>query len=158
VHRLREVHAAGRELVVGAHQQDLLRLGQPFDRRARLEQLIDRLLDIGQDRGAQPRVRRLRRGARDRRPDGVEEVVETRCRRVRLPRLERGLDDAAALVAHHDEERRVKPIGAVLKRREHGPVGHVCSRAHDEQIAEPGMKDDFGRHARIGTRQHRRER
>ena len=67
-----------------------------------------------------------------------------------------GFDCAALLVAENDDQRDVKMFDRVVDRAEDKRLGDVAGHADDEDFAEPLVKNDLGRNARIGAREHDR--
>ena len=73
------------------------------------------------------------------------------CTRARERRLHR----AAALVAQHDEQRRVQVHAGVLQRAHDLGRDHVAGHANDEELAEARVEHQLGRHARIAAAEDR---
>ena len=71
---------------------------------------------------------------------------------------QRGLHGAAAFVTEHDEQRRVQVHRGVLQRAHDFSGDHVAGDADDEQLAEPRVEDQLGRHARVAAAEDRRVR
>ena len=67
-------------------------------------------------------------------------------------------DRAATRVAEHDDEPRVELLGRELDAADLRRRDDVAGDADDEQIAEPLIEHDLGRHARVGAAEHDRER
>ena len=61
-------------------------------------------------------------------------------------------------MAEHDDEPRVELLGRELDAADLRRRDDVAGDADDEQVAEPLIEDDLGRHARVGAAEHDRER
>jgi hypothetical protein len=68
---------------------------------------------------------------------------------------QRRLDCAAALVPEHDEEGRVQVDRGVLQRAHDFRRDDVAGHPHDEELAEPRVEQQLGRHARIAAADER---
>ena len=75
-----------------------------------------------------------------------------------LQLLERGEDRAALRVAEHDDEARAEALRGELDAADLRRRDDVAGDADDEQVAEPLVEDDLGRHARVGAAEDDRER
>ena len=75
-----------------------------------------------------------------------------------LQLFERGQDRAALRVPEHDDQPRAEPRGGELDAADLRRRDDVAGDADDEQIAEPLIEDDLGRHARVGAAEDDRER
>src|SRR5262245_48433518 len=69
-----------------------------------------------------------------------------------------GVDGAAPLVAKDHEQRCLQMAAGVLQTARDLWREHVAGHADDEQLAEPGVEDQFGGHARITAAQDGRKR
>src|SRR5882724_661312 len=69
-----------------------------------------------------------------------------------------GVDGTATLMAEHDNQAGAQNLDAVLDASQAFIVENVARYSNDEQISEPLIKDDFGRHTRIGTTEDDRKR
>ncbi|UZO98015.1 Hypothetical protein RMHFA_05673 [Roseomonas mucosa] len=65
--------------------------------------------------------------------------------------VDRGGDGAAALVAEHDHERAAQHADAVLDAAHGRRVHGVAGVAHDEDLAQPAVEQQFRRHAAVGA-------
>ena len=63
----------------------------------------------------------------------------------------RGVDGTATLMAEQDNQARAQNIDCVLDASQAFIVEHIARDSNDEQISEAFIKDEFGRHTRIGT-------
>src|SRR5207249_1845683 len=69
-----------------------------------------------------------------------------------------GVDGTATLMAEHDNQAGAQNLDAVLDASQAFIVENVARYSNDEQISEPLIIDDFGRHTRIGTTEDDRKR
>src|SRR6266550_2710269 len=69
-----------------------------------------------------------------------------------------GVDGTATLMAEHDNQAGAQNIDPVLDAPQAFIVEHIARHSNDEQISEAFIKDDFGRHTRIGTTEDDRKR
>ena len=69
-----------------------------------------------------------------------------------------GQNRSALRVAQHDDQPRPVALRRELDAADLRGRDDVAGDADDEEIAEPLVEDDFGRHARVGTAQDDRER
>src|SRR5216117_3915488 len=69
-----------------------------------------------------------------------------------------GVDGTATLMAEHDNQAGAQNLDAVLDASQAFIVENVARYSNDEQISEPLIEDDFGRHTRIGTTEDDRKR
>ena len=76
----------------------------------------------------------------------------------RLQLLDGRRDRAATRVAEHDDEPRVELLGRELDAADLRRRDDVAGNADDEQVAEPLIEHDLGRHARVGAAEDDRER
>ena len=65
------------------------------------------------------------------------------------------LDRTAALVAEHHEQRRAQMQAGVLQRPQDRRPEHVASDADDEQLAETGVENEFGRYPAVAATENR---
>ena len=70
--------------------------------------------------------------------------------------LDRGFDGTASLVAEHDEKRRVQVGARILHAAHDLRRNHVSGDTNDEELAEIGIEDQFGRNARIAASENGR--
>src|SRR5262245_58318452 len=77
---------------------------------------------------------------------------------MRLPAPHRRGDRAAALMAHHHDERHVQVLRGVLEARDLGVAGDVARDANIEEIAESLIEDDLRGNTRVRTTENRRMR
>ena len=113
--------------------------------------VVDRFLDVLEDRRAQFELLggvEVHAGA-----DVLHEVLEVRA--LAVLGFDGRLHRAARLVAHHDQQRDVQVLGAVFEARHHRLVHHLTGGAHHEQLAEAGVEDVLGRHARVDAAEDR---
>jgi hypothetical protein len=69
------------------------------------------------------------------------------------PRLDRCGYSAAIRVAKHDEEQRLQMPPRILQTPRDFQREHISCDADNEQLAESGVEDQLGRHARIAATQ-----
>mmetsp|Transcript_52038 Transcript_52038/g.113697 ORF Transcript_52038/g.113697 Transcript_52038/m.113697 type:complete len:387 (+) Transcript_52038:299-1459(+) len=157
-HLEEEVHDAAGDLVEAADDQELLGVHLLHDARV-AGQRHHLLLDVADDGLAVVRARVL---------DALQavEVQATLERHQAVAELlglsaqgvlgqARGLDGAAALVAHDHEHLHLQVVHGVLQRA-HGGVGHgVAGAADHEHVAQVLVEDDLGRHAGVSAAQDR---
>mmetsp|Transcript_52027 Transcript_52027/g.113663 ORF Transcript_52027/g.113663 Transcript_52027/m.113663 type:complete len:404 (+) Transcript_52027:299-1510(+) len=157
-HLEEEVHDAAGDLVEAADDQELLGVHLLHDARV-AGQRHHLLLDVADDGLAVVRARVL---------DALQavEVQATLERHQAVAELlglsaqgvlgqARGLDGAAALVAHDHEHLHLQVVHGVLQRA-HGGVGHgVAGAADHEHVAQVLVEDDLRRHAGVGAAQDR---
>mmetsp|Transcript_52037 Transcript_52037/g.113693 ORF Transcript_52037/g.113693 Transcript_52037/m.113693 type:complete len:459 (+) Transcript_52037:241-1617(+) len=157
-HLEEEVHDAAGDLVEGADDHELLGVHLLHDARV-AGQRHHLLLDVADDGLAVVRARVL---------DALQavEVQATLERHQAVAELlglsaqgvlgqARGLDGAAALVAHDHEHLHLQVVHGVLQRA-HGGVGHgVAGAADHEHVAQVLVEDDLRRHAGVGAAQDR---
>ena len=67
----------------------------------------------------------------------------------RLAAGQRGLHRAAALMPEHDDEPRAKVLHRVFNAAQRVIIHEVARRAHNKQVADVLVEDDFRRRARI---------
>jgi len=73
----------------------------------------------------------------------------------RLAAFDRRRDRPTALMAHDDQQRRVEVGDGILEAANLDVSGDVAGRSHGEQVPQPLIEDDLGRHTRIGAAEDR---
>ena len=67
-----------------------------------------------------------------------------------LNRMDRCGHRTAALMTHHEQQRRTEVVGTELDAAQHDAlVEHLGARADHGQIANPPVEDNLRRHARV---------
>ena len=122
-------------------------------------QVVRRGAHVGAHRLAQEALRVElavgRQQALHRGPDAVHDRAHVaRVRAVGAPQLlQRGDDGAALRVAQHHDQAGAEAVGRELHAADLRGSHHVPGHADHEQVPQPLVEDDLGRHARIGAAQ-----
>lgn len=155
--KVEEVDLSRGEVVFRSDHHDLATTHHAFEDRARVSKMVRRGSHVGSD-GAMHQIGFVfirggfehRAGRRRDAVDDVSEVVaESSC--AFAEGIERRFDRAAIGVAEHDGQACSERGGRELDATDERRSDDIARDAHDEQVADALIEDEFGGKSRVGA-------